>query len=95
MTQDLTYTHTVAQADKVENTYFLVLYWSSNISSPDRFVVWTLHDAYADGKSWVINEGMSWLVGTFDYSFEIIGYETSERNLVEHGLSNLDDIKEL
>ncbi|MCK4784547.1 MAG: hypothetical protein KAV87_12415 [Desulfobacteraceae bacterium] len=95
MTENLTYAHTVGQGDSVENTYLLVLYWTSAKSSPDRYVSWTVHEGYADGRIWVVDEGMSWGKGSGDLSFDIIGYETSEIKLVEYALTNLDDIKEL
>ncbi|MCK4649299.1 hypothetical protein KAT51_07230, partial [bacterium] len=95
MTENLTYVHTQTQADPVENTYSLVLYWSSYKSSPDRYVTWTCHEGYADGMIWVAAEDMSWIKSSGDFSFEITGHETTEKKLLEYALSNLDDIKEL
>ncbi|MCK4823844.1 hypothetical protein KA005_49275, partial [bacterium] len=98
MTGNLEYTHTPTQKDLVENSYYLVLYTTGTVPTREdwQYVNWARHSGYDDGLPWHIDESMTWpAVWVGDLCLKIFGYETAEAKLVEYGLSNLDDIKEL
>jgi len=95
LTEKLEYTHTAAQADAVENTYYIVIYVDDPVNTT-KYASWVRDESgYSDGQRHWINNSLAWTDLTYDYSFKVYGYATAGAKVEEHSLADIVQIRDL